>query len=471
MSTPRVRFAPSPTGYLHVGGARSALFNWLVARHTGGTFILRIEDTDEARSRPELIEAILGPLRTLGLTWDEGPYYQSERGHLYRDAVDRMVTAGQAYFCDCTQEAVAARRTDEHKSGYDRHCRDRALVDGPGHVVRFAVPDTGVTVVDDVIRGRVEFAHADLEDFVLRRSDGSPVFLVANAVDDLDMAITHAIRGEDLLNTTPKVRLIMDALGCTSPPRYAHLPLLVNAQRKKLSKRRDDVALGDYLDRGYLPEALVNYLATLGWGASDGVEIRPIEEIVAQFELADVNKAPAFFDVVKLDHFNEVYIRALPAAEFVERSQPWLTGPTAVVAWDRDVWNPEAFAALAPDIQERTTRLADIPALIGWMFGDQAPDDSDTATAWAKVTSKGDVTPVLALVAERLAACEWTGEAIGAAVLGVGDELGVRSQVPVRVAVTGRQAGLPLFGALSLMERSVVIGRLHTAIAGLQAGT
>jgi glutamyl-tRNA synthetase len=315
--TIRVRFAPSPTGYLHVGGARAALFNWLMARQSGGTFVLRIEDTDHERSRPELIEAILGPLRWLGLDWDEGPYYQSQRGELYDNAIASLLASGSAYFCDCTREAIDARNADAGRSGYDGFCRDRSVADGPGVVVRFLVPD-GTTVVDDIVRGRVEFANADLEDFVVRRSDGSPVFLVANAVDDAEMAITHAVRGEDLLNTTPKIILLWQALGYeAAPPVYAHLPLLVNEARKKLSKRRDDVALGDYIERGYLSEAMRNYLATLGWGPKDGVEIRPIGEIIEQFRLDDVNKAPAFFDTKKLLHFNGEYLRALAAEDFV----------------------------------------------------------------------------------------------------------------------------------------------------------
>ncbi len=457
MNAPRVRFAPSPTGFLHVGGARAALFNWLFARHTGGTFILRIEDTDEARSRPELIEAILGPLRTLGLLWDEGPYFQSERGALYAAAIDRLLTDGRAYFCSCSQDDVKTRREDRaDNSGYDRFCRDRALGDGPGRVVRFAVPDDGVTVVDDVVRGRVEFAHADLEDFVVRRSDGSPVFLVANAVDDMDMAITHAVRGEDLLNTTPKVVLIMGALGCTAPPVYAHLPLLVNAQRKKLSKRRDDVALGDYLDRGYLPEALLNYLATLGWGAPDGVEIRPLSEIVALFHLEDVNKASAFFDGAKLDHFNQTYIRDLPVDEFLARAQPFVSAP----------WRPDVFEAVATDVQQRVTRLDEIPAMVDWIMG---PGPAPAAEAWTKVMAKGKLVPeILAAVVERLRACEWTAEAVHDVVLGVGDELGAKSQVPVRLAVTGRQFGLPLFTSIVHLDRAEVVRRIEAALVRLR---
>ncbi|MFN0092467.1 MAG: glutamate--tRNA ligase, partial [Acidimicrobiales bacterium] len=259
----RVRFAPSPTGYLHVGSARTALSNWIYARSVGGAFVLRIEDTDADRSRPELIDQILRTLEWLGLDWDEGPIRQSGRVERYDHAVDTLLRAGWAF----------------HDEG----------------AVRFRTPDEGVTGWDDVIRGRVEFDNVNLEDFVIRRSNGAATFLLANAVDDLDMGITHAIRGEDLVNTTPKVLLLMHALEAAAPPVYAHLPLLVNERRQKLSKRRDDVAVEDYRDRGYLPEAMANYLATLGWGAPDGVEVRPMAEIVSLFRLEDMNKASAFF--------------------------------------------------------------------------------------------------------------------------------------------------------------------------------
>jgi glutamyl-tRNA synthetase len=456
--TMRVRFAPSPTGYLHVGGARAALFNWLVARHHHGTFVLRIEDTDHERSRPELIEAIIGPLRWLELDWDEGPYYQSQRGELYATAIATLLAAGAAYHCDCTRQAIDARNAGTGRSGYDGFCRDRALADGPGVVVRFRVPP-GTTVVDDVIRGRVEFANEDLEDFVVRRSDASPVFLVANAVDDAEMAITHAIRGEDLLNTTPKIILLWQALGYAAPPpTYAHLPLLVNEGRKKLSKRRDDVALGDYIDRGYLPAAMRNYLATLGWGPKDGVEIRPLAEIIEQFELEDVNKAPAFFDPAKLMHFNGEYLRALPVADFVAWAEPWLSGPDA--PWPAGAYRPERFAAVAPDVQQRVRVYADLADQVDWLFVDDVSADDDT---WAKAMKGDQVGAVLDGVIASFAACPWEPAVLDAEIKRVGDALGAKSQVPVRVAVTGRRAGPPLNPGMHLLGRERVLGRLQAA--------
>ncbi len=247
----RVRFAPAPTGYLHIGGARTALFNWIFARQQGGELLLRVEDTDVERSRPELIDAIYDSLRWLGIDWDGEPVHQSARTGLYHDTVERLLHSGHAYRCDCTPEE-AQRRAKERGGppGYDGRCRDRDVGPGTGVVVRFRTPDEGVTAFDDVVRGRVEFENHNLEDFVILRSNGRPMFLVANAVDDAGLGITHVIRGEDLLNVTPKVLLMWEALGETSRPVFCHLPLIVNEKRQKLSKRRDDVAVGDYRDPG-----------------------------------------------------------------------------------------------------------------------------------------------------------------------------------------------------------------------------
>lgn len=452
--TVRVRFSPAPTGFLHVGSARSALFNWLYARHTDGAFILRIEDTDADRSRPELIQSIYDSLRWLGVSWDE-EYHQSERFHSYRRAVQRLLDNDQAYYCDCSREAVNARVGEN--AGYDGHCRDRGVAPpsngAAAVVVRFRTPERGVTGWDDLIRGRVEFDNSVIEDFVIVRSNGVPMFHVANAYDDLDMAITHVIRGEDLVNTTPRVLLLREAMGATEHPLYAHLPLIVNEQRKKLSKRRDDVSVADYADRGYLPEAMRNYLITLGWGPKDDIEIRPIEEIIEQFELSDINKAPAFFDVKKLDHFNGEYIRMLEPRRFVELSLPY------AASVDTDV-DPGLYRRLAPFVQERVRRLDEVPGLIDWVVGDATePDEKD----WRKVMLKDGVPELLDLVIERLATVEWEPEALGRVVLGAGDELGVKSQLPVRLALTGRRSGMPLFEPMAEMDRATVVARLSRA--------
>ncbi len=458
--TVRLRFSPAPTGYLHVGSARSALFNWLYAKRTGGVMVLRIEDTDVDRSQPEMIAAIHDNLRWLGIDWDE-EYLQSDRFEQYRSATQGFVEAGKAYYCDCSRDEVVARAGEN--VGYDGHCRDRDVpaptgdndsiddrsVDNRSVVIRFRTPDTGVTAWDDLIRGRVEFENAVLEDFVIVRSNGVPMFHVANAYDDLDMNITHVVRGEDLVNTTPRVLLLRQALGATEHPTYAHLPLIVNEQRKKLSKRRDDVSVGDYAARGYLPEAMRNYLITLGWGAKDDIEIRPIEEIIERFDLADINKAPAFFDIKKLDHFNGEYIRKMDVDTFVEYSADY--------AGDVD---GDLFRRLAPFVQERIRRFDEIPAVIDWVVG--APPEVEPKD-WKKVMTKDGVDKVLDLVIERLSDVAWEPPALADAVLGAGDELGLKSQLPVRIAVTGRRSGMPLFEPMAELDRSVVVDRLRTA--------
>ena len=470
-TSPRVRFSPAPTGYLHVGGARSALFNWLYARHTGGTFIVRVEDTDTDRSTTELTEAVLDALRRLGLDWDE-THHQSERFDLYREAAERLLAEGNAYRCDCTQEAVKARNEAQGgPPGYDGHCRDRDVAPGEGVVIRFRTPDEGVTGWDDIIRERVEFENRHLEDFVIVRSNGVPMFLLANAIDDVDMGITHVIRGEDLVNTTPKVLLLRQALGSDEPPVYAHLPLIVNEARKKLSKRRDDVNIADYLDRGFLAEAMLNYLATLGWGPPDGVEIRPLPEIVELFELTDIGKAPAAFDLKKLSHFNGEYIRALPVDEFVERAQPWVTAPE--VPWDPDRFDPAAFARLAPLVQERCRTLEEIPELVDWLFCPDAPDDTQS---WDKEMGKAQAAPVLdSAIAAAETAGEWTAESVRGIVEAAAHEAGLvgaegkpqlaKAQAPVRVATLGRAKGLPLFESLELLGRDETLRRLRAARA------
>jgi len=461
--TVRVRFSPAPTGFLHVGSARAALFNWLYARHTGGALVLRIEDTDTDRSTQEHVEAIGSHLRSLGIDWDE-EYRQSDRFDRYLKAVDGMAEAGHVYRCDCTQDAVAARSAERAAAsgvsgagGYDGHCRDRDVAPGQGVVVRFRTPDEGVTGWDDVVRGRVEFDNALLEDFVVVRSNGVPMFHVANAYDDLDMNITHVIRGEDLVNTTPRVLLLRQAMGAAESPVYAHLPLIVNQQRKKLSKRRDDVSVGDYLDRGYLPEALRNYLVTLGWGPKDGVEVRPIEEIIEMFDIVDINKAPAFFDHKKLDHVNAEYIRALEVEQFIDLTRPYIEAFQPPIS-------EALFARHAAPVQQRVKRLAEAPDFLDWVVGEpREPSDKD----WRKVMGKEGVAEVLDGVIGRLETEPWTAEAVEAAVMGVGEELGHKSQLPVRMAVTGSRSGLPLFEQMVELDRAVILERLQAARAKL----
>lgn len=468
----RVRFAPSPTGFLHVGSAQSALFNWLFARHTGGQFLLRIEDTDVERNRPELTDGILDMLRWLGLQWDGEPLHQSGRHDRYRDVAAQLEEAGSAYWCDCMPEQVQARaRARGGPPGYDGHCRDRGLGPGPGRALRLRVPDgDGVVGWEDVVRGVVRFEHRNIEDAVLVRSNGNPTFVLANAVDDLDMAITHVIRGEDHVNSTPKYLLVRAALGA-EPPALAHLPLLVNEGRKKLSKRRDDVSVADYRDRGYLPEAMRNYLALLGWGPPDGVEVRPIEELVALFDLSAVNPAPAFFDVRKLTHINGEYIRALPTDEFVARAVPFLAGGEPA---------RHALEALAPEVQERVRTLDEVDPMIEFLYVDRHPIDP---AAWQKAMIKGKAAPELldAVLAglDQVDPEGWTAEAIRTVIEKATVELGfvnaegrpqlAKTQGSIRVAVSGTLVGPPLFESLAVLGKERTLARLDEARANLTA--
>ncbi|MDQ4088978.1 MAG: glutamate--tRNA ligase [Actinomycetota bacterium] len=462
--TARVRFSPAPTGFLHVGGARTALFNWLYARSVGGTFILRIEDTDAALSRDDLIEGIQRTLRWLGIDWDDGPYRQSQRAGAYTGAAARLRDAGHAYYCDCTRDDVQARTKDD--AGYDGWCRDRGLTAG---ALRFRAPDEGATVVHDLIRGDVTFEHATIEDFVVQRTDGSAVFLLANAVDDLEMAVTHVIRGEDLLASTPKVVLIRQALGDTAPPVYAHLPLIVNEKRQKLSKRRDDVAVEEYRERGYLAEAMRNYLALLGWAPADDREILPIEDMIAEFRIEDVKPSPAFFDVKKLEAINAEYIRALPVATFVRESLPWLeTDPP----WPPERFDLAVFEAVAPMVQERARTLAEVPAMVDFLFLEEPAIDE---AAWDKAITRNQAA---AGVLEEAIACyrdaHWDVDELHRLTAALADRHGLKlakAQAPIRAAVTGRSVGPPLFESLHLLGRETTLARLERAKDLLQSSS
>ena len=446
----RCRFAPSPTGYLHVGSARTALFNWLFARSVGGTFVLRIEDTDGDRNRPELIDVIFDELRWLGIDWDEGPFFQSEARDRHRQVVSDLLNSGRAYLSERVgEENVTVEGTE--------------LVDDLA--VRYRVPKDRQVVFSDAVRGDVSFETNDLEDFVIWRSNGTPTFLLANAVDDADMGITHAIRGEDLLSTTPKVQLLMEEIGAT-PPIYGHLPLLVNEQRKKLSKRRDDVSIADYRNRGYLPAAMVNYLALLGWGPDDDIEIRPIGEIVDKFDLSRVNKAAAFFDLKKLDHFNATYIQGLGADDFVAQALPFLHAD--------DRWSPEAVDVdlvreFAGDVQQRVSTLSEVSDWYDWLFLDGVEIEEKAMKKGLQKAKQAD--EVLDGVIAAFIDCPWEEDVLNQTVRFVGDTLGVKSAVPVRVAVTGKMGGIPLYGPLVRLGREKTIDRLRTARGNLSSST
>ena len=466
MTGPRYRFAPSPTGFLHVGGARTALWNWALARKEGGTFVLRIEDTDEARNRPEWTQGIIDALAWLGVHADdphfEGPYFQSQYADQHVATAQRLFAQGAAYYCDMTPADIEARNKAEGTQGYQGWSRDLGLGPGPGRVLRFRVPP-GTTVVHDLVRGDVSFDNALIEDFVLLRGNGSPMFLLANVVDDLAMGITHVIRAEEHLSNTPKQQMMWEALGA-QPPVWGHVPLLVNEQRKKISKRRDKVALEQYRDEGYLAQAMVNYLMTLGWTPKGDSEIAGWASMEADFRLEDVNHSPAFFDLKKLAAFNGEYIRAMTPAEFLEAGRPWLTAADAPYPVDR--FDEGVFLAMAPHIQPRCVTLADAPGLVDFLF---QPEVAVDAEAWAKATGTPEA---VAVFRGALAAYEglgdWSADALKAGLEAVGEANGLKlgkAQAPVRVAVTGRTVGPPLFESLECLGRDETLRRLRLAAA------
>ena len=472
MSLTKVRFAPAPTGFLHVGSARTALFNWLFARHHGGEMVLRVEDTDAALKTQEYVDAIIEPLRWLGLDWDAGPYFQSERSEAHAAAIEQLLADGAAYYCDLTRAEIEERCAAAGlPAGYHGWSRDRDVADGPGVVVRFRCPDEGTTLVNDIVRGLVSFPNESLEDFVIRRGDGSPTFHLANAVDDHDMGISHVIRGEDLLNTTPRVQLIWQALGYGAPPVYAHLPLLVNAKRQKLSKRRDDVSLDSYRRAGYLPEAMVNYLALLGWGPPDEVEIRPHRTRSSHCSTSTRSSRPRRSSTppVSTTSTPSTSRRSLPSSSRT-RAEPLLTGADA--PWPSERYDRDIVQSLAGEIQQRIAHLDEVVGWVDWIL---CPDVVYDEKAWNKAIVKGRAAAeVLEAAQARLAGEDFTSaERLEAIVMGVGDELSesmgvrVRSQPPVRVALSGTGAGLPLWEPMRLLGRDTVLARLHAARARL----
>jgi glutamyl-tRNA synthetase len=444
------------------------LYNWALTLREGGTFVLRIEDTDESRNQPQWTQGIIDALAWLGIDKShpqfEGPYFQSDNAAAHVEAAMRLYAEGHAYFCDLTPDQVQERAKASGKPGYDGFSRDRGLEPGPGRVLRFRVPE-GETIVHDLVRGEVRFDNATIEDFVLLRGNGSPMFLLANVVDDQIMRITHVVRAEEHLPNTPKQQLLWEALGAAAPT-WAHVPVLVNEQRKKLSKRRDKVAVEQYRGEGILADAMVNYLMTLGWAPSGDTEIVPWQRIVDEFRLEDVNHSPAFFDIQKLLAFNGEYIRAMSVEQFVQSCQPVLAGPH--VPWPANRFDQAKFVAMAELVQTRVQVLADVPAMVDFLFLDTPVVDE---AAWAKATKDSWARDVLT---EMVAACEactdWSAANLKTALEAITEsrelKLG-KTQAPVRVAVTGRSVGPPLFESLEVLGRESTVGRLRAAIARL----
>jgi glutamyl-tRNA synthetase len=470
----RVRFSPAPTGSLHIGSARTALFNWLYARHHDGVFVLRIEDTDVARSREEWVIGIQDTLRWLGVDWDVGPVLQSWRFDVYLAAADRLLAQGDAYECYCTEDEVRERNdaavAEGRPPGYDGRCRtltpdERVALaaEGRPRTIRFRTPDEGVSAFTDLIRGEVQVEWSLIHDFVIVRSDGAPIFFLANAVDDLDMGLTHVIRGEDLIDSTHRVLALRHALAATDDPQYAHLPLIVDKEtRAKLSKRHGAVALEDFIAAGYLPEAVMNYLALLGWAPSDdGHEVMDTAELIAEFDLDRVTHAAAAFDPDKLDWLNGEWIRRLDRDELAARVLP--------LAQERfgDAFDAEVGADAVALAQERAVTLVQIVDQMGFLFVGEAafriePD------SWAVVEKTDRIAEVLDAIIVRVESCEWTVEAL--ALQPVTEALGIkfRKVAPaVYAVVEGVHRGLPLFDSMYLLGRERTLGRLRAARARL----
>ncbi|MCD5397360.1 glutamate--tRNA ligase [candidate division NPL-UPA2 bacterium] len=476
----RVRFAPSPTGSLHVGGARTALFNYLFTRHNGGSFVLRIEDTDQARSTQEALGDILNSLRWLGLDWDEGPdkggglgpYYQMQRLEFYKNYADELLEKERAYFCYCSPEELAERKKEALRKGkppgYNGKCRnlppgeradkERAVRD---KTIRFKAPDEGVTEIQDLVRGKVEFENILLDDFVIMKSQGVPTFIFANVVDDHLMGITHIIRGDEHLSNTPRQLLLYQALGFPFPS-FGHLSMILGSDGKKLSKRTGAVSLDWYRQKGYLPQALVNYLTLLGWGTSESQELfSSMEEIVGKFSLKAVSKNPAIFDLQKLDWMNGQYIKRLSVEELTHLVKPYLKEKNLL----RDDEDEERLKKIVALEQERLKTLAQITEYGDFFFLSEITYDEK---ALKKVLRKEGVSLILREYRNGLKDLEpFTIETVESVARKIIADMGIKGGAlihPTRVALTGRTVGPGLFELMALLGRKVIIKRLDKAI-------
>ncbi len=486
----RVRFAPSPTGPMHVGGLRSALFNWLFARHHQGAFILRIEDTDQKRYDPEALSDQLEGLRWLGLDWDEGPevggdhgpYFQSERVELYQRFAQELVEKGHAYYCFCSPQRLARVREEQQRRkefvGYDRHCRDLDLGQaadrvsaGEAAVVRLRMPLTGETTFHDLIRGDIRVENSTQDDLVLLKSDGYPTYHLANVVDDHLMAITHIMRADEWISTAPRhVRLYL-AFGWKMPA-IAHLPVVLDPSGKgKMSKRKKvgpggrelPVLVREFRAAGYLPEAMFNFLALVGWSYDDHTEFMTREEIVERFSIEHINPAPAAFNYDKLDHMNGVYIRRLEENDLADRMMPFLE--QGGLAAER-----EMVRAIVPLIQERMKRLDEAPSVVDFFFTEELPVYDPRLLVPKKMEPVG----ALVLLGQSRAVLDevspFTHDLLETALRGLAETMGVKTGqlfAPIRVAVCGRAVAPPLFGTLEILGRERVLKRLDLALEKL----
>jgi len=458
--TVRTRFAPSPTGYLHVGGARTALFAWLYARRPGGSFVLRVEDTDLERSTAESVNAILEGMTWLGLAYDEGPFYQTERFDRYQEVIDDLLARELAYRCDCSRERLEVLRAKQmerkEKPKYDGHCRGRAVDPGQPHVIRFRTPTAGSVGFDDLIRGRVTWDNSELDDLVIRKSDGAPTYNLAVVVDDLDMRISHVIRGEDHISNTPRQVHIFRALGANVPV-FAHVPMILGDDGARLSKRHGAVSVMQYREEGFLPEALLNYLVRLGWSHGDQ-EIFSVDEMVTLFDLEQVNKSASTFNTDKLLWLNQHYITQADPV-YLARELSWHLGRLGIDPAD----GPPVVEVVRAQ-QGRARTLVELAAISAFFYRDPA----DYEAAAVKKHFKAAAVEPLQRARAALATLEpWSPEALHAVVEGVAQALDLgmgKVAQPLRVAVSGRAATPGIDVTLHLVGRDACLRRIDRAL-------
>ena len=476
----KVRFAPSPTGDLHVGNIRTALFDWAYARHTGGIFLFRIEDTDRSRVTDEYIAAAIDTLKWLGLSWDEGPevggphgpYLQSQRLDIYSEWADRFIKQGDAYYCYCSPDELEARREAQKESGqapgYDGKCRSisdedlaRYRAQGREPVIRMRMPE-GSTTFTDVIRGECTFDHNFVPDFVLVRADGSPLYTLAVAVDDVLMEVTHVLRGEDLLSSTPRQIRVYQAMGVKAKdyPLFAHLPFVMGTDNAKLSKRNGETSIAWYREQGFLPEAICNYLALLGWSPGDDRENLTLKELTELFTIERVNSNPARFDMKKLENINGDKIRALTLDDFYQWSLPFLQ-KAKVVATPITNEQESVVRQALPIIQERLIKLSEIPGMLAFLFTEKVDLDPDSVAKYLDGDAKGIISKAIEVLTPL---STWSHEAIdGALRAALIEQMGLKPRLAfsaIRVAITGSHISPPLFESMEILGRERVLARL-----------
>lgn len=457
----RTRFAPSPTGYLHIGGARTALFNWLYARHYGGKFILRIEDTDQERSTEESTRAIFDAMTWLGLNWDEGPHYQAERIEKYKEAVRRLLDAGKAFRCDCTPDVLEEKRkkalAEGRKPKYDGTCREKNLEWKPGSVVRFRTPQIGMTTVNDLIKGIISFNNEELDDLIVERSDGYPTYNFAVVVDDAEMGITHVIRGDDHLNNTPRQILLYEALGC-EVPKFAHVPMILGSDKARLSKRHGATSVMAYQEMGYLPEALVNYLVRLGWSYGDQ-EIFSLDELIRYFSLESVGRSAAVFNPEKLIWLNQHYIKEGDTDRLADLLCPFLK--------ERDlrITDKEMVKRVVGDFKTRAKTLVEMADAGAFYFMDDVEYDEiafeNVIKAWPAADAMATITAIQSLPEKDL-----TKDVIETVLRDTATKLGRKLRdiiQPIRVALTGRTVSPGIDQIIVTLGKEKVIARMKRA--------